>query len=109
MERPFDYPGSSQGDLFTNATNQPPLWSSLLELATATSPEKRTQAQRVIIALSHQTPGHERAQELCGAALLRMFIPRYAAIIHDLRSQGIMIDTMPCDHGMKVAHYWLQP
>jgi hypothetical protein len=59
-----------------------------------------SQEARILVALFD-------SDEVCGADLLAWRMPRYAAVIHTLRNQGWDIATMPCSHGMEVAHYAL--
>ena len=44
---------------------------------------------------------------VCGAKWLDARMPRYAAVIHDLRSQGWDIGSGPCVHGQGVFDYGL--
>ena len=45
--------------------------------------------------------------EVCGAIWLEARMPRYAAVIHQLRNQGWDIGSGPCRHGQGVFDYGL--
>lgn len=61
-----------------------------------------TQRDRILAAL--------RMGPVCGTQFLQMFIPRYAARIHELRKDGFVIGTRPCrmhDHSSAQIVYEL--
>jgi hypothetical protein len=85
-----DYYGTSRDKRITQATEAMRAWRN--------GGKRPSQEQRILYALaSHDV--------VCGADLLNAHMPRYAAVIHRLRSRGFDIDTWACAHGRGVADY----